>query len=886
MSEARVSLTRALGSQAVLSIDPHLGTPRIVARLDGTLTGPSSLAPARVALGFIRANRTAFGLTLDDLRTLAAPRDYVDVLGTHHISWTQEVDGIPVFEAGVRAAVTADGRLVTVTGPTAHAPVPNTTSPRLSAAAARTAAYTAAGAAASAGTPMDQAKLVLFPSSQGTRLAWQTITLASVAEMDLSVVDAVTGRVLYRRNLTQADVSGQGLAWGYTPSQTVPNGGGTQQSVTFPVLDATALSGNNAHVFTDASGKEIGPQPRDEIPASDPTTLDWSYPAFLNSTRVGQNCTADWECTWNSRIAYSWRENRRQSATQTYWFLNHFHDWLQAPPIGFTEAAGNFQLVNDDGQGGLGNDPVLAASMLTAAADDGFPAWTNNAFMGTPPDGQSPFMGLLLFEKADLGPEFPVGSGIPSSDAGQDGSVVYHEYTHGLSDRLVVYPGGTSALDSYQAYSMGEAWSDWYALDLLVGEGYIPDTAAPDVVEGRYITGGPGIRTEPIDCRVDSSTADCPGPLGGAAGPGGYTYGDMSQIGSYAEPHADGEIWAQTLWDIRGALGPDTAEMLVTRAMELSPPGPSFLDMRNAILQADGIAFGGADVDTLWRVFAARGMGFFAESLYDEFPWDWGSVTEDFSLPVTCPGDPGCGRLQGQIIENITREPIAGATVWIAGSASGLPIDLSATTGPDGTYTIADVPSHVYPQVVVSAHGYYPVRTFSDVRVAGTSVLDATLDRDWASTEGGAQIVRVTGMERGECDAAKAFDMDLDTAWWSRLPRHGPRPSVVLQLPQAVDVRSFAVEPTAPCSGLDFSWTRKGALGRFWILTRTATGPWVLAFLGERNLPLHRLSSLHPQRGAEGVVDVKLVLRSNRSRSPRVRLVTVEELMVRGTPAA
>ena len=44
--------------------------------------------------------------------------------------------------------------------------------------------------------------------------------------------------------------------------------------------------------------------------------------------------------------------------------MNNFHDHLLAAPIGFTEAAGNFQLQNASGQGYAG-DPVLTE------ADDG-----------------------------------------------------------------------------------------------------------------------------------------------------------------------------------------------------------------------------------------------------------------------------------------------------------------------------------------------------------------------------------------------------------------------------------------------------------------------------------------------------------------------------------
>ena len=93
------------------------------------------------------------------------------------------------------------------------------------------------------------------------------------------------------------------------------------------------------------------------------------------------------------------------------------------------------------------------------------------------------------------------------------------------------------------------------------------------------------------------------------AGPGGYTYGDFGDVAGGPEVHADGEIWSETLWQIRQTLGAAITEALVTRGMELSPPAPSFLDMRNAIIQADLVNFGGANETALWTIFAQRGHG-------------------------------------------------------------------------------------------------------------------------------------------------------------------------------------------------------------------------------------------------------------------------------------
>jgi hypothetical protein len=48
---------------------------------------------------------------------------------------------------------------------------------------------------------------------------------------------------------------------------------------------------------------------------------------------------------------------------------------------------------------------------------------------------------------------FHADQGLPLSsvNGGDDAEVVYHEYTHGLSNRLVLYPDGTSGLSTSRA---------------------------------------------------------------------------------------------------------------------------------------------------------------------------------------------------------------------------------------------------------------------------------------------------------------------------------------------------------------------------------------------------------------------------------------------------
>ena len=103
------------------------------------------------------------------------------------------------------------------------------------------------------------------------------------------------------------------------------------------------------------------------------------------------------------------------------------------------------------------------------------PNHTDNANMATPPDGISPRMQMYLFN--DPVADDPASAARRAADpfvqanGGDEADVVYHEYTHGLSNRLVVDADGNSTLGGIQAGAMGEAWSDWYAMDYLVDTG-------------------------------------------------------------------------------------------------------------------------------------------------------------------------------------------------------------------------------------------------------------------------------------------------------------------------------------------------------------------------------------------------------------------------------
>jgi extracellular elastinolytic metalloproteinase len=861
VQSARQDLRRTLGTLGVVDDDPATGTLRFLGKLDGFLTGSSARSASAVALEYVRTHRIAFGLSRSDLRTFRLVRDYVDVGGTHHLSWVQRVGGIDVFPNGLEANVTKDGRLINVSGSPAAGLRSPSASARLGAGAAIAAARVAGGGAAVRRNG-DVAERVLFPTGRGARLAWKTTTRVGHDAL-VTVVDAENGDVLWRTNLTRSDVPGTGQAVDYFPGASVPGGGGVEHQVSFPVVDGTALSGNNAHVGADVNDNgAIGPA--EEIPAS--SGVDWNYPAILDTSTAAQHCSADYPCTWDRTTGFSWQANRNHFGTQLYHLLNVFHDHLLAPPIAFTEAAGNFQVANSSGQGVAG-DPVEGHALLGANTNggltDGF--HRNNAFMSTPPDGEPPFMGMFLFR----GP-------FVSMHSGDDATIVFHEYTHGLVARLNTFPDGTDANVGFQAGSMHEAWADWYALDALENDGFIVDTpAAGEVVLGEYPTAGPGIRTQPIDCPVGASSADCPDP-GAGAGPGGYTFGDMGAILGFPEFHEDGQIWAQTMWQLRDALGSVVMEGLATRGQELAPNDPSFLDTRNAMIQADVVNNGGANIDALWSVFAQRGMGFFASSP------DGGDTSpiEDFTLPPDCAVDP-CGTISGTVTNKSSGAPLADARVFIAGHSSGFATDLADTTDGAGAFTIDDVPFHLYPELVADGLGFE--QRIRSVNVDGDETVDIKLVRDWAALEGGADLVSFTPPNYAPfcgVHANGAFDLSLATGWPSDAPnstagsnKTGPRKAVV-ELPKRVDVTSFGVASGGTCGDGPDAGVKKFAIQT----RRNANANWVTAVTA--SVPANGVLQIFtPTAGRQDVRFIKFIMKTTHGN--RV-FMDVLEVTVRG----
>ncbi|SUX45439.1 T9SS-dependent M36 family metallopeptidase [Chryseobacterium indoltheticum] len=245
--------------------------------------------------------------------------------------------------------------------------------------------------------------------------------------------------------------------------------------------------------------------------------------------------------------------------------------------------------------------------------------------------------------KAKLAANTPVNVDL-RLDAKYDGSfdngIVSHEYGHGISNRLT--GTGYNCLNSGSSKEqMGEGWSDFFALMLTNKPG---DNASVARGIGTYASGqaitGSGIR--PAKYSPDFAVND-------------YTYTDTNGMeynngqGIVPDVHSIGFVWATMLWDLNWEYvakygyasnvtssttsGSARVLQLVTDALKLQACNPTFVDGRNAILQAEMATTGGADKCMIWRTFAKRGLGVNASA---------GSKTsindqaQDFTVPAEC----------------------------------------------------------------------------------------------------------------------------------------------------------------------------------------------------------------------------------------------------------
>ena len=567
-------------------------------------------------------------------------------------------------------------------------------------------------------------KPVAFPTKDGARAAYRVQFVKAQDEAWDVVVDAASGAVLYRESLADHENDGTvyenypGAPKGGTPERRsfgpTPESPGGWIDPTGVVGSGVTTLGNNASTYANYSNF-IGPVDQGPRPFSPTGSFNYVY-------------TNQWAATKGATVPPSYVEDLNPAATNLFYQHNRIHDEFYG--LGFTESAGNFQLDNAGG-GGQGGDPILGL-VHAGAVSGGAPTYTgrDNAYMLTLDDGIPPWSGMFLWEPIDDAFEGPYADG--NFDAG----VIEHEYAHGLSNR---YVAGGSALGTHQSGSMGEGWSDWYALNHLYTKGL-----ATTAVVGQHVTGNTsrGIRNWDYDKNPT-------------------TFGDIGYDITGPEVHSDGEIWTAILWDLRKALvakhgatkGADVASRLVTDGMPLTAPDPSFLDSRDGILAADIDRNHGDNTDLIWKVFAIRGAGSSAISR-----------TGDDIDPTPAFDNAAASRnglLSLKVVNGSTGAGVAGAKVIIGRfEARVTPVARTSSTGG----AAAKMVGGTYP-VTIQAPGF-GVQTFESVPVTAGATTSRTLKLapNLASTSSGATVVSASSQDPG-LPASFAFDDTASSVW-------------------------------------------------------------------------------------------------------------------------
>jgi hypothetical protein len=184
-------------------------------------------------------------------------------------------------------------------------------------------------------------------------------------------------------------------------------------------------------------------------------------------------------------------------------------------------------------------------------------------------------------------------------DGDVDADVVFHEYGHGLTWRMI---GGMSGKMSG---AIGEGMSDTLAIILT-----------EDDVVGEYAFDNPlGIRSAPY--------TDYP-----------RTYGDIAPGN---EVHLDGEVYGAIGWRLfqnfqAAGISKDLLLDDIVDGMNFTPSGPAFENMRDGILQSVAINHPSHECP-VWDAFAHYGVGVGAQGVIVNGNIQ---VTESFMVPPEC----------------------------------------------------------------------------------------------------------------------------------------------------------------------------------------------------------------------------------------------------------
>jgi extracellular elastinolytic metalloproteinase len=622
---AIAALRNELSGSLLDSIDRKSGVTRSLYNPVGKLTGSQAGAPVDIARRYVSENLALLGLEGGDLDEI----DVCDVVysattGATHVYFCQRHQGLDVFNAQLHVNVSRDGSILSVN----NSFVPGLRGRRKSRAAATEAEDAATSTAGHLGMSARRAtrvgarlrsldlsreliepELVWMPVGRNVKLAWRFLVHTPDGEHVYDVtVDAEPGldRLSSDRVLTRFDRVSPGLYEVYpipveSPSHApIPEPADGRSFVSDPQNAVASplgwhstgsqsfqiLRGNNVHAYDDRDANNLPPV-------------------------VQPNCGPNLECSFPLDLTLDPTSYTSAAVANLFYWTNVVHDVQYL--YGFDEAAGNFQ-VNNFGRGGLGSDAVRAE------AQDG--SGIDNANFTATPDGVPPRIQMFLWDFT-----------YPLRDGDFDAGIIVHEYGHGISTRLVGGPSTVSCLSNPE--QPGEGLSDWWSLVYTARPG---DRGADPRGIGTYVLGslpeGEGIRTQPYS--TDPTLND-------------HTY---ESIAGMAIPHGVGEVWAQAAWeaywmlvnlhgfdenlyDPAGGAGNQRMMLYVNEGLKNTACSPTFLNVRDGILQAAIDNYGGEDVCFLWEAFASFGLG---ENAVDGGPFN--IPTNGFQVPAACLAGP------------------------------------------------------------------------------------------------------------------------------------------------------------------------------------------------------------------------------------------------------
>lgn len=584
-----------------------LGTPSVVTSAEPLAQGlPAD--PEQAARAYLAANKDLFGEAVDNLEKVA-----VNPIGTGFaVLLRQRFGDLPAGADGMVAVGVQDGKAIYASSSLSR----SAGAPPAAAITEQRALEIAAqdGGIDLATATTKQVTAVAVPAPDGVHRAFQ-VTIVGKDAGYTTHVDAASGEILIRENLVdQFDPE-----WDAFPANPPGDYSSTDTrkrwcATAGPGCDlvvggdpATGKAWDVDHTTGQPTLTSLGNAARTFENRANPDPFSVGTRSSVNTP--DRKYTFPWQNTWytakcNPAVFDQPGEADLEAAISNLHAMhNRMHDWSYR--LGFTESAWNMQVGNGD-RGGLGNDPEqgnaqAGARVLTVR---------DNANQITGPDGVAPITNMYMWQ--------PIAGAFysPCVDGDYDMSVIGHEYTHAITNRMV--GGPVSGLSGAQAGAMGESMSDLFAMEYLYEYGFRPAGETP-YVTGGYATGDPvrGIRN------YDMSKS-------------ALNYSDIAYDLVGQQVHADGEIWSSTQFDVRKAFIKRYGDGSAHRQRECADgarpvdkcPGNrrwiqlhfdaflltavgtlSMIDMRDAMLAADQIRFGGKNQDIMLNAFAEHGMG-------------------------------------------------------------------------------------------------------------------------------------------------------------------------------------------------------------------------------------------------------------------------------------